>query len=977
MKKKFAVVFSSLLAITLLASCGDKKVPDPKPVPQPTQYNVFGVFSHCFGDKMPSVIDKGYSESFTIKPETHYSLPDDIEVDGCDYEYNQKTGDVTLYNATGTVSVVAGANLIRHTLTFNLSNCKSTEELPTSLDDDKSLTFNVTADEGFDLPNTISVTGCEYTYNNNSVTLYNPTGPITVDITAIGKKYGLTCEFENCIVTGTPPEEIVYGTPVIIPVVAEEGYDLPEQFHPINCECVYNEEIKSYVITKPTGEAEIHIEASVAKHKIITTGLHGCKVDPETPLLPVEHGKSATFKILTKHGYTMPTNVTATNCHCDFDQATGEVILTNVIGDVEVTAVAVAIKYPVIYDFKYCAVREGYDVPEEISCDDPAAEFIIDADKPEVDPDMYALPYRVEITGCEDYEYIPHQVPEAGPFKWAEVRINKPYDNVVIKVVGELYHIPLHIEHANYEFLEEPTYIIESHYETWIHLVADGPNKTINLNDDCVLPETIEVTGVSEGGYEYNFVNKREAHIHIINRNITGEEVNIVANAIDAECEVTAVDGGENLEFTNMDGGELVGTKLTLGQPFSFKMNSKTEGYHVPDVLDITLGGGDEPLSREFYDIVMSDDSKSAVVTIHAEKVINNIAIAGEAVQDQYYAYSIKMFGLETDTPTEGQCNIDSPFAIDFTPTNPYSLPSTENILVNIDGTETAVTTNPHDDCYIVNDGAKVTLTVKGNVVSKNLEITLRAPDYQILNKLSWEQISEISNFGDPKKYFYLGDTKKVQLAHQDSNKDGTDVISEGELYQTVRIVGFNHDDSIAGKAGITFEFADVLSDENGDALTYLHNYRSANTCYQTSLINTYSLNQIARTMLPSDLTNVILPVYKKTRIPTVSEGKIDWQNWEDSTITSQLFLISYSEATPYIQEPAKPEGTCYGYYNPLYYSTPSYIKKDLKGVTQNYWSRSAYEPMPIAFYYCNISEYASQDGYVERPMPIAPLFCV
>lgn len=121
-------------------------------------------------------------------------------------------------------------------------------------------------------------------------------------------------------------------------------------------------------------------------------------------------------------------------------------------------------------------------------------------------------------------------------------------------------------------------------------------------------------------------------------------------------------------------------------------------------------------------------------------------------------------------------------------------------------------------------DGATGVITLP---IIDNLTITANGVN-KILEDFTWSEIKEISESGRAEEFFDIYDPerpelncKKVQLKHQDTAKDGTDMISEGEWYQTVRIIGFNHDDLAdgSGKAGITFEFSDLISDENGLSL--------------------------------------------------------------------------------------------------------------------------------------------------------------
>lgn len=156
------------------------------------------------------------------------------------------------------------------------------------------------------------------------------------------------------------------------------------------------------------------------------------------------------------------------------------------------------------------------------------------------------------------------------------------------------------------------------------------------------------------------------------------------------------------------------------------------------------------------------------------------------------------------------------------------------------DGTKFAYFT--YSDGTNISYGDKVTgdITLKAKYIKSTLE------------ELSWNEIKLIAIGGHPRDYFYIGETKKVQLVQQDSKDDGADVISDGELYQTVRIIGIdedctniNHPDKT--RIGLTFEFANSISDSEGYSLGTQWNdtddQATSNTNYSNSSIR-YALNK-------------------------------------------------------------------------------------------------------------------------------------
>lgn len=82
----------------------------------------------------------------------------------------------------------------------------------------------------------------------------------------------------------------------------------------------------------------------------------------------------------------------------------------------------------------------------------------------------------------------------------------------------------------------------------------------------------------------------------------------------------------------------------------------------------------------------------------------------------------------------------------------------------------------------------------------------------------------------------FIGVTRKVQLKHQDKNNNNNqnDYLNGDEVAQTVRVIGTGADDEtqyhvntiVDGKikAALTFEFADVICDENGYSIASFWN---------------------------------------------------------------------------------------------------------------------------------------------------------
>ncbi|MCQ2795652.1 MAG: InlB B-repeat-containing protein [Bacilli bacterium] len=265
----------------------------------------------------------------------------------------------------------------------------------------------------------------------------------------------------------------------------------------------------------------------------------------------------------------------------------------------------------------------------------------------------------------------------------------------------------------------------------------------------------------------------------------------------------------------------------------------------------------------------------------------------------------------------------------------------------------------------IVNLDANSTGTIKATTI----------PPRENLDAYPWSEISQLSEMGLADKYFDIYDPekpelncKRVQLQHQDTAGDGADVISDGELYQTVRIIGFNEDytklptdgsDPDPSKAiGITFEFADLISDTYGYSLaTYWEDTSDDNTAnhdYKNSSIHKaltkggggdlhwfekegvefstdskYADTSVLD-MLPNELKEE--GILKTTaKYINIYNSELATPAWEEQTVEDKLFLLSPVEMGKASHEHEEPSTTTYTYYKGA--DDNDRIKHQIKGL--------------------------------------------
>lgn len=137
---------------------------------------------NCTPNPKPTQIAAGGTLAITYTAAAGYDLPEasGVGVTGCSFGWNQSTGVLTLYNPTGAVAagVVAVAKSYAITATVTNGTATGANVIHTG----ETVALTIAADEGYKLPDTVTVTGASQTWNKETgtLTLSNPTGNVTV-----------------------------------------------------------------------------------------------------------------------------------------------------------------------------------------------------------------------------------------------------------------------------------------------------------------------------------------------------------------------------------------------------------------------------------------------------------------------------------------------------------------------------------------------------------------------------------------------------------------------------------------------------------------------------------------------------------------------------------------------------------------------------------------------------------------------------
>lgn len=258
----------------------------------------------------------------------------------------------------------------------------------------------------------------------------------------------------------------------------------------------------------------------------------------------------------------------------------------------------------------------------------------------------------------------------------------------------------------------------------------------------------------------------------------------------------------------------------------------------------------------------------------------------------------------------------------------------------------------------------KIKVANNGKCVIKAISERLK----ENLDAYSWSEINQLSEMGLAKTYFKIGNTKKIRLKNQTFD-------------HTVRIIDFNHDDLADGsKVGITFEFADVITDSNS-MVSVLWNDKSENNDYRQSSLNNFlnTDDDCVFNKLPEDLRNAVKPVDKKVGVLTNDDS---WEAMSfDIDTYPKLFPLAYDEITGTHESTVTyEEGTIYEYYK-LHDNNDSRIKK-MAGAKEDdwgveYWLRSPCTEYKYVAWLTDFDGTFFPYNVNAYPFAIAPAFCI
>lgn len=157
--------------------------------PIPSLYNITVNAEHITASASnPTTIGSSNSVTLKFTADAGYIFPESVLVTNAQYTWSRSTGELTLINATGNVSVtITGTQGSQYPIYLVLTHVNNTQGNPGIIIAGQTATLTFTAPAHYTLPSSITVTGASYiwTQNTGTVVISNPTAAVYITITGV------------------------------------------------------------------------------------------------------------------------------------------------------------------------------------------------------------------------------------------------------------------------------------------------------------------------------------------------------------------------------------------------------------------------------------------------------------------------------------------------------------------------------------------------------------------------------------------------------------------------------------------------------------------------------------------------------------------------------------------------------------------------------------------------------------------------
>lgn len=254
-------------------------------------------------------------------------------------------------------------DMLSYSIDITVTHCIPDSQNPDKIIFAGAATLKFTAETGYTLPSTVSITGATSTWTvSNGVgtlTLKDPTSNITGSIVATIITYNITYNATHITPSSSNPSTIAYGSNASLTFTLPTGYVSPQDKSDIT---VSGATLSAYyrlsdtkctlTISNPTGNVLVTI-AGVARTYTITANIYNGTADSSNPRT-ITYGQSATLIYTANAGYKLPDTVSVTGASYTWEPTTGVLDLSNPNTNVIIRISCVLSTATVTYNLTHC-----------------------------------------------------------------------------------------------------------------------------------------------------------------------------------------------------------------------------------------------------------------------------------------------------------------------------------------------------------------------------------------------------------------------------------------------------------------------------------------------------------------------------------------------------------------------------------------------------------------------------------------------
>ena len=288
-------------------------------------YTITKTLSNITGDNSNNyTITHGKSRSLIFTANIGYTLPSTVNqsnVTGATFvSWDKSTGRLEIKNPTSNVTIKLSATINSYSIVNKLDCILADRNNPTSITHNSQVSLAYSAPSGYKLPATVyqanisnaTLVGWSITNGIGTLIIKNPTGPVTITLSANSQAYAITINSNHITQDSNNPSFIHFNSTATLNFSPTAGYHFPSD---VTVEGAtkqsWNDASGTLIIKNPTGPVTITIIGDPIPYNIIAF-LTNLTEDANNVGL-IKTGQTVTLVYNAVTGYTLPEVVNQSN----------------------------------------------------------------------------------------------------------------------------------------------------------------------------------------------------------------------------------------------------------------------------------------------------------------------------------------------------------------------------------------------------------------------------------------------------------------------------------------------------------------------------------------------------------------------------------------------------------------------------------------------------------------------------------------